>query len=73
MSKRYTPKLEMPLTRKEEGIMLRLVDGQRRKEIIDSTGMAASTFEMHMYRIKAKLGAKTPEQAAVLFDRKKRS
>lgn len=71
--KRYIPKLGAPLSRKQEALMAMVVDdGLRRGELVQRSGMAPATISMHLQRIKAKLGAKTPAQAAVFFDRQRR-
>ena len=61
------------LTRKEAGVIGLIADGKKITEIAEETGMAESTINTHLHRVKLKLGAKTATQAAVLFDRKRRT
>jgi DNA-binding NarL/FixJ family response regulator len=53
--------------------MVRVVEkGETIMEISRSIRKAPSTISTYLWRIKMKLGAKTTEQAAVLFDRLRR-
>lgn len=73
MSLRYKPQLGKPLTPTETDVMLRVVEnGETIMEISRAICKSPSTIATHLYRIKAKLGAKTTEQAAVFFDRTRR-
>lgn len=61
------------LTRKQAAIMGLLADGKKIIEVADEQGMAVSTVNTHLHRIKYKLGAKSLIQAVVLFDRRLRA
>lgn len=61
---------QLGLTPTEWRVMLAVVDGQdNAKEIARAIGTSPRTIEIHMSSIKAKLGAKTKLQAALIVDR----
>lgn len=72
-AKPYRPRFGAPLSRKQAAILTQIVDGQKVGEISEFSGMAPSTVAMHIARAKVKLGARTLAQAAVIFDRQRRS
>lgn len=73
MSDRYRPALGNPLTPTETAVMVRVIEnGETCMEISKAVFRSPSTIATHLHRIKAKLGAKTLEQAAVFFDRARR-
>lgn len=65
------PKPGSPLTAKEIAVMDLLIEGTRPKRIGDHVFLAQSSVNSYLYRIRAKLGAKTTVQAAVLYARSK--
>lgn len=69
MSYKYRPKRGLPLSPKQDAIMLAIAEGKRNKQICGTMNMAESTLQTHLQRIMLKLGAKTPEQAAIFYDR----
>lgn len=63
----------MTLSDRQKSIMERIVAGRRAGEIATEFSLSESTVQAHMQRARAKLGAATMPQAAVLFDRLQRA
>lgn len=49
--------------------MKRYCAGENASKIAADLGLSVSTVQVHMQRVRAKLGAATMPQAAVIFDR----
>lgn len=62
-----------PLSRKQAWVIERVASGARIVEIARDAGMSKSSVKTALLRAQAKLGARTPEQATVLYERLLRS
>lgn len=69
----YVPKQGHPLTGQESRVLELLTSGNSMKGAARLMGVEASTAQTHAARAKAKLGAASTEQAAVIYDRAKRA
>lgn len=66
-------KLGEPLSRSQRALLTALVSGATLTECARSMSKSTSTLGTHLGRAKARLGARTTEQACVLFDRAERA
>lgn len=72
MSLHHKPKLGRPLSPSEARVFELLTAGKSMKAAARLMGVAANTTQTHAARARVKLGARSNEQAAVLFDRARR-